>query len=480
MWPWSNPKQKHALTDQQELEVIELYRQGWSIPELANKHGVSPGAIRNIFTRRGEPVRKKTLRTTPAKTYWTKKEEEEVVSLYRSGLALRAVARRFGTSVTPIIRVLDKHGVERRSTRLWTPEQEEKLADMYRSGFRTPHIAKVLSVSETAVKDALKRQGIAMLGAKGRKRLSKQDEQDIIYQYGLGVSGRTLAKEYGAQEWTIYDILRKAGIERRSRGAGATHRRGSLLLSREEEQEVVEAYRSGMTMDDIAEVLDVGRDVVRKTLIRHGVARRSRRSFTPTQDKEVSAAYGQGASLQDLADAYSVSSTTIKKAILRAGGKIRESGWKLRQKKGLPQVHLHAIKPDDVPYLARLYREGRTPKELAEMFDVHPATIRATLKRHGYEVRPVGVSKVKPGELHLITGLEPQLVEDYIEGMTEEQLVQKYAITPREVREAIERHMASKMRKAENPDFDAPIGLLAAASVAALAFGIWGWATRTR
>jgi DNA-directed RNA polymerase specialized sigma24 family protein len=56
-----------ALTEMQEVEVVRLYAEGmWTLGEVADKFGVSEGAVRNVLVRRGVERRPQVRR---ARTY---------------------------------------------------------------------------------------------------------------------------------------------------------------------------------------------------------------------------------------------------------------------------------------------------------------------------------------------------------------------------------------------------------------------------
>jgi transposase len=300
------------------------------------------------------------------------------------------------------------------------------------------------------------------------RKLSPDQDKEIAFHHALGMTISDLSRLYGVSRWTISSALKREELET------IRHpytKPGKRVLSPGEEREAIEAYRAGMTDKEIAEVFGVSRVTIGDIRKRHGVPTRPKRKLSDKDDQAIKAAYESGASISSLAHAYAVAELAIRGSLDRTRTKRRPPGSGAT--KGVLRVHRHAIQPEDVPYLARLYREGARSKELGEMFGVHPRTIRQTLIRYGHELRPRGA--FDPEE-HLITGLEPQLVEDYLEGMTEEQLVQKYAVTPREVREAIDRHLAAPMRKAPNPD--ALNSVLIVAGWGALA--LLGWALLRR
>jgi transposase len=331
-------------------------------------------------------------------------------------------------------------------------------------------------VSRRTVYMAIEAAGVAT----GRYRLSDEQREEIVMHYALGVAPSELAKMYGVSTTSIYETLKRAGIKKGKRRIGKARPR---LLTAAEEQEVIEASKAGMVDRQIAEAMGVSRSTIVAVRKRHqlpasGASGRGRPKLSDETLRGIRAAYEGGSSVGDIAEAFGVKRGSIPGIVRRMGGEVRPRSHWSTERKGRPQPQVHLVSAEDMEYLSRLYRQGASLKELAEVADVSKATMWQMFVKYGYARRPPSY-RPQPGE-HLISGLEPQLVEDYLSGMSESQLVEKYAITPREVREAVDRHFGAWMRKAQNPDFDAPIGLLAATSVATLAFGIWGWAKRAR
>ena len=356
----------------------------------------------------------------------SRKEEDEIIAAYESGMSQAKTGKVFGVSHATVGQILKRRGVKAKSPsrRFFTQEQEEEVALHYAAGMSIPEIASMFGTSVTTIRSALIRQDVPL---------------------------RSIRSDL----WKV------------------SHR----ALSRKEEDEATSAYESGMTLAEIGEVFGVDQTTVGQfTEAKRRAGKKIwTKGLSEEQEKALIGAYLSGSSGVVLAEAFGVARKTVYDILERHGIKKRESGSHMMAKKGFPDVSQHVIRPEDMPYLTRLYREGLSLEEIAEMFGVHLTTISATLKRYGYEVRPKG--RPWGGKEHVITGLEPQIVEDYLSGMTEEQLVQKYAITPREIKEAIDRHLGAKMQKAKNPAGSVSTAL-AVVSVSFLAIGL-GFALRS-
>lgn len=300
-----------------------------------------------------------------------------------------------------------------------------------------------------------------------------EQDREIVLQHALGMTIKELAALYGVSSSTIRKAVKREG------GAVVKHSRPrprKRALSPAQEQEIVEAYRSGMDDREVAEVFDVSVSTIANVRKRHDVpSHRSTPLLSRKNDLEIKGAYDAGLSTEALAEAYGVSPTAIINSLKRAGTERRTKGAYASSTKGILRTQQHKIPSQDIPLVARLYRGLVPSREIAEMWGVSKSTVLRTLDRYGYQKRPKHLSRGYRG--HLITGLEPQIVEDYLGGMTERQLIEKYAITPREIAEAVDRHLGAPVRKAENPLRPSVSGALGIASLSFLLIGL-GFAIR--
>jgi lambda repressor-like predicted transcriptional regulator len=87
-------------------EIVDHYRQGFSMLEMARQHGVSAWSIRNVLSAAGETInssrRNPRNRTPIAKA-------EEAHALYVGGLNLQQVGDKIGLSDIGVLRVLRRH-----------------------------------------------------------------------------------------------------------------------------------------------------------------------------------------------------------------------------------------------------------------------------------------------------------------------------------------------------------------------------------
>jgi transposase len=148
-------------------------------------------------------------------------------------------------------------------------------------------------------------------------------EQRIVEAYKGGDTGTAIAQREGISASTVYNILEQYGIPR-------DHRRGptSPSIYAERNRQIAAAYQAGETMQQIADREGISRERVRKILAGMGIAgrkpwdsgghRRKRQQRAERQARVVEA-YKQGASIGQLAASEGVQVQIIRRYLKEAG-----------------------------------------------------------------------------------------------------------------------------------------------------------------
>jgi uncharacterized protein (DUF433 family) len=98
--------------------------------------------------------------------------------------------------------------------------------------------------------------------------------------------------------------------------------------------------------------------------------------FATGQDHEVAARYRTGTSVEALAESYGVSARTVRAALNRVGEPVRASSRRL------------AVPIEATPAVVAAYRAGATLRDVAARYKVSPGSIVAVLERQGAARRP--------------------------------------------------------------------------------------------
>lgn len=92
----------------QEPEIVEAYRRGDTIPQLAERYHCSTESIRTALRLEGVEARRRGPRSP------LEGREDEVATAYRAGATVRELAERFGADVRTIRKVLAARDVPMR------------------------------------------------------------------------------------------------------------------------------------------------------------------------------------------------------------------------------------------------------------------------------------------------------------------------------------------------------------------------------
>jgi transposase len=179
-------RRKHALTDEQEAEVLRRYNGGTAESTLAKEYRVSREVILRILgteaarkaaemisngARNGDrppdpepptvpvaPIACRPVGPPKAMPPWA----AEAARLYLGGQTLRQVADQFDSNLSRVLRVLLEAGVEIRSgskARRFSPDEEKEIYELHRTkGLSRRAIAKRYGVGVDTIARCLLRQ----------------------------------------------------------------------------------------------------------------------------------------------------------------------------------------------------------------------------------------------------------------------------------------------------------------------------------
>ena len=136
---------------------------------------------------------------------------DSVVELYNSGFSVYDIAKRYGTSITPVLGILKKMNIEIRDTKI--SKYNDSILHLYTDNKNSmEYIAKELGCSVTVVKRVLVENNIDI-----SNHIIKDSilNKAIIEYIDSGVSAVYVADKYGISTSSIYHEMEKRGINRR-------------------------------------------------------------------------------------------------------------------------------------------------------------------------------------------------------------------------------------------------------------------------
>lgn len=237
--------------------------------------------------------------------------------------------------------------------------------------------------------------------------ISDKEHAPIIERYKRGDRVKDIAKDYKTSTSTVYMILYKAQAPLRSRG------RRSKLTAKEKKAYLTRLI-NGETLIDIANELGLSYanvwSALRLTNSPFMAPRKYPHKIPPEDIPKIVAEYNaSNISLSQLGKKYEVSRQGVHQLLVRNGVELREKDARLK------------IGPDSEDEVIDKYKELGTVKATAEFFDVCATTVKRVLIKNGIEVRNPR-HKLDPKKRN-------EIIEKYKEGLTAAELAKEYGIS---------------------------------------------------
>lgn len=123
------------------------------------------------------------LQISRTKTGLTEDQQIQIVESYKNGKNARAVGRDFGVSDQCVFDLLNIFGVRSRTSReskkKLTDEQELQVVNDYKSGLSGPILAKKYNISERRISAYLKYHGVTMRSAAAGRWLTTKSRKNL-------------------------------------------------------------------------------------------------------------------------------------------------------------------------------------------------------------------------------------------------------------------------------------------------------------
>lgn len=187
-----------------------------------------------------------------------------------------------------------------------------------------------------------------------RPLIIKQRDQDIADAYSSGLTMKQVADKLGCGHHVVQYTLKKLNAP--TRKPGTTWSPSKVTVANEARIERIREMRAqGKTLEEIGAVERVTRERIRQLCVKAGIAT-PRPELSPVELEAV-ARYVAGDSLELAASSISRSTHSMKRMIAQAGHSIRPAP---------KQRNLNARTIQNAERVAALYQQGLTCREIAE------------------------------------------------------------------------------------------------------------------
>ena len=190
-------------------------------------------------------------------------------------------------------------------------------------------------------------------------------------------------------------------------------------------KEIIDGYKSGMSIADLERKTNILYDTIRRCLIKNGVKIRPTGVKDQEQINKIVQMYNSGVSFTELGRKFNVNHDTIKKYLIDNGVKLRPVGVKDQEQ---------------IDKIVQMHNSGVPVEKLGKKFNVSHNTIRLILKKNGAKFRAYRFKNIESGSVDKIK-------EMYENGMTFKEIAKKLNVDVQVLR----RYLKNNKGKFEKP-----------------------------
>lgn len=209
------------------------------------------------------------------------------------------------------------------------------------------------------------------IGGGGKRKIVSDDQyEEIESLYLSGFSSNKIATLYEVDKATIVKILKMQGVKLRESK--------KISINHQEFLELVEDYKSGYSLKELAKRYDCSGLALKEYLIKKGIDLREKYSIMEDlelQDLIIKDYLDEKISQKDILQKYHTSFSTLKRILSLHGINTGKKHFKLTEKECLEAIGL--------------FNQGHKVKDIARHFEVDKCTIYSLFKRYHVNYRTV-------------------------------------------------------------------------------------------
>ena len=207
------------FSEKQAKAIVEKYEEGISSVDIAKEYYVSATTVLNVIKSEGIAVRKsgpqqgKDIDRYNFKRKVSKEDHSTIAERYQKGESTPKLAKEFNVSRERICKILDGMNVERRSKKISKKEIEQVLS-LYSMDHSVCSISEEIGRSQSTIVSVLSDKGIEIERGRGVRKIKKEDYSELIRRYKNGDKLKDIASTYSVKAPTIGQILKNLGVEK--------------------------------------------------------------------------------------------------------------------------------------------------------------------------------------------------------------------------------------------------------------------------
>lgn len=203
---------KNSKTD----DIINLSKEGLSVKEICTKLSVSHSFV--YTTLKEADIKPNTYSKSDTILKEWEALSADVDSYAKQKEALIILAERFSLEKRTVVKTLKNAGIELIKDYSLS-EKKDQIVKLFKEGVTPIEIGSRLDCSKTYVYQVLEENGIERKVHRQEGVISAEDELEIATLYKDGKNATQLAVKYKTNSEHIYEILKRQGVEIRTRSS---------------------------------------------------------------------------------------------------------------------------------------------------------------------------------------------------------------------------------------------------------------------
>ena len=377
---------KRKVTEEQEKEICRRYQAGESSAEIAADYGMDPSGIRLVLKRNKIETRsiKEANRLAKSKVekVYSEEQRELACERYLEGYSYKQIFEMLGCgSSTSVQAVIESRGLKRprKKSRIFNHSQLKEICDRYKAGDSAPMIAMEFGTSASVICKLLDSHGIDRRSATEASCAMKEREHDRVCSlYRDGLTPREIASDVCTSESKVKAILIRRGIPRCSEKEAAE---GLPIHAR---IKAVCDYRKGISITELAVKYDTTASNIKKVIRSSGIEVvtwcTSSKDIRERSYQKIATLYKSGASIYKLSKDLGVTPGTINSVLNSQGIKVKTF------LEARPEIDL-----SQYPTITKRHQRGESRTAPAEEYGASHKAVSQILKASGSDSSLTGV-----------------------------------------------------------------------------------------
>lgn len=447
------------LTKEQQLEVIELFKNGMSYKELAQKYKCRESIISRIISRQSfvkELIAlnkaNSTTEESEQKVYHNRsslpsqEQIDEIIKLFSEGFSMSTIAEKYNTTKNIVWKIINiqqnaddlktKNRLMKKNQRdlVYNLSEEEykKITELYKEGMEVCELAALIHCPTKTIKAVLNSQdNFKELKAEHKKNKSLQKiyhspkiEEDILDMYKNGISILIISEflniPYNETKNVIYKHDNKKLKEIYWRNRSQEKKEFSLS----EEEEIINLFQNGAPIGTIAKQFDCNYNSIIcliqnnekfKEIITGNRLKKEEHNIPQSLQEEIIKLYSGGLSKKDIAkqlncDLYSVCYIILNNPELKKTRVVSMN---------------ESCSEEEKTAMINMYVNGHSKQEIAKKFNYSVASI------YNFFNSLDNIEELKIKNKEKQRKYTPQQIEEmvslYNEGLTLSQIAAKFS-----------------------------------------------------